>query len=134
MANERTLESLTPRQRQVWEMSNALGEFDRKMNAGEISKVLGITTNSVYVTRRRVKKLLGLDDGEMIQPRRIIRQESGLEVAKRQLEEQVVAYNEEEQNLRERLEQIERERPEIKAALERLEAVTKPVEREAVAA
>lgn len=133
---EMNLSGLTDRQRQVWEMTHGLGDYDRPMSAAEIAKALGITTNSVYVTRRRVKKTLGLDEGEQrLMPRRIIRQENGLEVAKRQLQEQIDGYTQEEEVLRKRLDQIEREKPEIQEALNRLVAVTEKSDgREPVAA
>lgn len=133
---ERSLETLTARQRQVWEMTHGLGDYATPMSAGEIAKALGITTNSVYVTRRRVKKLLGIaDEPTGLMPKRVFRQESGLQVAQRQLQEQLDGYDQEEESLRGRLQQIEREKPEIAEALKRLRAVTeKTEEREPVAA
>lgn len=126
---------MTTRQRQVWEMTHGLGEFEGKpMTAQEIATALGITTNSVYVTRRRVKKMLGLDDEPTrLMPKRIIRQESGIQSAVRSLQTELDGYTEEEEALRARLEQIEREKPEVEAALNKLRAVTE-AEHEAVAA
>jgi hypothetical protein len=116
-------------------MTHGLGEFEKAMNAQAIASALGITTNSVYVTRRRVKALLGLDgEAGRLTPKRIIRQESGLELAVRSLEEQLTGYDQEESDLKERLAQIEREKPEIEQALKGLRGLTEQPEREPVAA
>jgi DNA-binding CsgD family transcriptional regulator len=130
------LSDLTPRQRQVWEMTHGLGEFDKPKSASEIAQALGITSNSVYVTRRRVKKLLGLDEGEFASPKRIIRHESnGLTSAERSLQAQLDGYEREESELKDRLGQIKREKPEVEKALGLLRGLSeKAEEREVVAA
>lgn len=119
---------LTNRQKQVWEMTHGLGEYEQPMKAQEISKMLGISTNAVYVTRRRVKQLLereGIETGEL-RPKRIVRHASGKEAAVLALRRQLEEFDREENALRERLEQIENERPEITIALRHLDGAREP--------
>lgn len=114
---------LTDRQREIWERLQGLGEFDGKpMKVTEVAKELGITTNNVYVTKRRVKTLLGMENKHS--PKRIVQQQSNLESAVESLQKELSGYEEEKARLHERLEQIEHERPAVEAALERLRAVT----------
>jgi prefoldin subunit 5 len=94
------------------------------MRASEIAKELGISTNAVYVTRRRVRQILedqGLVRPGEKQPKRIIRQKSGLEEAIDSLRDQLLGYDSEEESLKNRLELIEKTRPDLQEALERLE-------------
>jgi DNA-binding CsgD family transcriptional regulator len=115
---------LTDRQRQVWEMTHGLGDYNQPMRASEIAKELGISTNAVYVTRRRVRQILedqGLVRPGEKQPKRIIRQKSGLEEAIDSLRDQLLGYDSEEESLKNRLELIEKTRPDLQEALERLE-------------
>lgn len=126
---------LTERQRQVWEMTNGLGEFDgNPMRAQEIAEKLGITPNSVYVTRRRVKQALE-NQGHSTErsPLRYRKQKSHLEQAVESLETELAGYDKEKADLEARIEQIERERPAVQAAIERLKAVT-AAEKDLVAA
>lgn len=121
---------LGARQKQVWEMTHGLGEYKTPMRAREIADTLGISTNSVYVNRRRVRKILE-DHGVLsgtpakIQPRRIIRQtsENRMDSVIHTIEEQIQGYDDEERALTERLEQIRKEKPELEAALNRLRTV-----------
>lgn len=120
---------LSPRQREVWELSYGLGENKQPMRAKEISEKLGISTNSVYVHRRRVRKMLedhGFLPSVERQPKRIIRQtnsENRMDNVVQSLQAELDGYNEEEKSLKQRLEQIEKEKPELEAALERLKVV-----------
>lgn len=123
------LDGLTARQRQVWEMTHGMGDYEGPMRADEIAKELGITPNAVYVTRRRVRAILeekGLVEPGTRQPKRIIRQRSGLEEAIDSLETQLEGYETEVERLRTRLEQIERQKPELEEALGRLKAIAEP--------
>ncbi len=119
---------LSPRQRQVWEMSYGLGDYEKPLKAKDISEALNISTNSVYVHRRRVRKMLEdhgiLPVGER-SPKRIIRQpaENRMDNVVSNLQAELEGYNKEEQALKQRLETIEKEKPELEAALERLQRV-----------
>lgn len=117
------LDALTDRQRQIWERSAGIGEFNgRPMTAVEIAKELGVTTNNVYVTKRRVRTILGMDSKQ--EPKRIIKQESNLDSAVSSLQKELDGYEAEVERLNARLEQIEREKPVVEAALDRLRGVT----------
>jgi DNA-binding CsgD family transcriptional regulator len=125
---------LTPRQREVWEMTHGIGAFDEPMNAKEIAAQLGITDNAVYVTRRRVRQILeqaGIESGGRT-PKRIMsdsaQKASHLDQAIAELEAQYNAYDSEEAKLQARIEQISREKPEVKASLDRLRAISGIVE------
>lgn len=122
---------LSPRQREVWEMTHGLNGNTQPMRAKEISEKLGISTNSVYVNRRRVRKMLedhGVDVA--IQPRKIIRQQSGnrMDNVINSLKAELIGYEQEEAALLKRLGQIRKEKPEVEAALERLQIVLENAE------
>lgn len=123
MSALKNVAELTDRQRQIWERLEGIGEFEgRPQKPAQVAAELGVTTNNVYVTRRRVRSALGIEG--MRTPKRIIRQESNLDSAVHSLQSQLDGYEEETRHLQERLEQIERERPAIESALERLRDVT----------
>lgn len=119
---EPDISKLTSRQSEIWQRTQGLGEWEGKpQKATEIARDLGVTTNNVYVTRRRVKTILGLDEQK---PKRIIHQESNLDAAISSLQAELDGLDEEKSQIESRLEQIQRERPGIEAALDRLFAVT----------
>lgn len=116
--------SITDKQRKVWEMTYGLNGY-QSMKAKEIARKLEMTPNSVYVHRRRVKKMLedhGLIDKGEIKPKRIIypqQQSNRLEYLIFSLEKELEEYEEEEKTIRARLDKIEKEKPEIESAINR---------------
>lgn len=120
------LSVLTSRQRQIWEMSQGLGEWEgNPQDARQIADALGVTTNNVYVTRRRAKQILhGEETQHRREPKRILRTGAGgLQTALAALQEQLDGYKDEEATLRARLDQIEREKPEVENTIKRLRKV-----------
>lgn len=125
---------LTAKQREIWEYTHGLGGRD-KLRAKQIAETLGISVNGVYVTRRRVKQKIEQAGGVVPQsPKRVIRmtEARGLERAMQELRTQLDDYAEEEKAIRERLEVIERERPEIEQAFAQLAGISKAESEEKV--
>lgn len=117
---------LTDRQREIWEMTKGMGKWEgRPMKAPEIADTLGISANAVYVTRRRVKQIIEDASGGRA-PKRIIRQESRIEMAIEALEAELTGSIEEEAALMARVEQLQRERPEVERVLKDLRSVATP--------
>lgn len=123
---------LTDRQRQVWDMSYGVGsrEGQGKMKAPDIAQELGISANAVYVHRRRIKTIIEQRNGGDLSPKRIIRQESRLEMAIAALEAEMQGMDDEEETLQARLDQIHRQRPEVEKVLDSLRSVATPTEEE----
>jgi hypothetical protein len=127
--------TLTNRQQEVWDLTFGLNG-QPKLGAEEISKKLGISTNSVYVTRRRVRAKI--EESEALAPRapkNIIRLgngvlDGGLDDVADTLRVRLDGYTREESELRKRLQQIEKERPEIEKMLARLEKLTAAEDKE----
>lgn len=122
---------LTDRQRQVWEMTTGTGKYaeEGRIKAPEIAERLGISANAVYVTRRRVKQILGVDSddgGGRLSPKRIIRQESRLQMAIEALEAELTGSLDEEATLMARVDQLRHERPEVERVLNDLKSVVSP--------